>query len=414
MRDSISLDRRELEEIRAASGASIRTTPLLDFTELSRRSGGEIAIKAENLQLTGSFKLRGALAKMRAAGGDTSRGVVTGSAGNHAQALAYAAQITRLPCTVFMPRSAPVSKLDAVTALGAVVHQEGDSVDDCVAAARELAARRGLLFVHPFDDIEVVKGQAGLGLEMLEQAHDLSQVIVPVGGGGLISGIAGALRIARPGVRIVGVQARGCASFEASLRAGEPVACESPSTIADGIAVKRPGELTLPLVERWVDDLVTVDDETIAEAMVMLADRAKLVVEGAGAVGVAALLAGASVPAPKGTTVIVLSGGNVDANLLTALINRHQTGVGRRTRFSARVPDRPGGLVGLLGAVAGGGGNVLEVTHVRDGVPLQVGEVDLEVVVETRSSIHRDRLLQSIREAGIPVDEDRLHPSARA
>jgi threonine dehydratase len=389
----------ELEQVRRSSAKTVRTTPVFSSAELSRRCGGTIAVKAENLQRTGSFKLRGTLAKLRGLSGP-SAGVVAGSAGNHGQALAYAARARGIACTVFMPKDAPVSKVAAVEAFGASVRHEGESVDDCVDAARELAERDGLTFVHPFDDLEVVEGQAGVGLELYEQVPDLAQVIVPVGGGGLISGVAAALKLRRPSVRVVGVQAAGCAPFAQALRDGRPTTAAEATTIADGIAVKRPGELTLPLVQRWVDEMVVVEDDAIAEAMVLLIERAKLVTEGAGAAGVAALTAGAVAPARSGTTVALLSGGNVDAHVLGAVINRHETSVGRRARLFTRVADRPGGLADLLQAVADAGGNVIDVMHVRDGVALGVDETGVEVVIETRSQEHGQQLIEQVREAG--------------
>jgi threonine dehydratase len=395
----------ELQEVRRASSGTVKLTPVFSLAELSRRCGGTISVKAESLQRTGSFKLRGALSKLRDRSPENCRGVVAGSAGNHGQALAYAARARGIPCTIFMPRDAPVSKLAAVEAFGASVRREGGSVDDCIVAAHQLAERDELTFVHPFDDIEVIKGQAGVGLELHEQVPDLAQVIVPVGGGGLISGIAVALKLSRPGVRVIGVQAEGCAPFPQSLRERRPVSVGAPSTIADGIAVKRPGELTLGLVAEWADDIVVVDDDAIAEAMVLLVERGKLVTEGAGAASVAALACGAVAPSPSGTTVAVLSGGNVDARVLAAVINRHQTSVGRRTRLFTRVADRPHGLADLLQAVADAGGNVLDVTHVRDGVALNVDETGVELVIETRSQEHRLELIESIRQSGYSLTE---------
>jgi threonine dehydratase len=397
--------REELEAIRAASAGPVKETPVFSLGALERGGGGRIAVKAESLQRTGSFKLRGTSAKLRQSEARNCRGVVAGSAGNHGQALAYAARSRGLPCTVFMPRDAAISKVEAVAAFGATVRQESDSVDDCVGSARRLAAEDDLLFVHPFDDLEIVKGQAGVGLELVEQVPDLSMVIVPVGGGGLISGIAAALQTSRPEVRLVGVQAAGCSTFQSSLSKGRPEAIPQSSTIADGIAIKRPGDLTLALVQRWVDEMVVADDDAIAEAMVLLCERGKLVVEGAGAAGVAALLCGAASPAESGTTAVVLSGGNVDAQRLAGVISRHQTGIGRRTRLFTRISDRPGGLADLLQIVAGAGGNVLDVTHVRDGVSLQVEETGVELLVESRNERHRMDLVDLVRKAGYSVDE---------
>ena len=394
----------DLKAIRQASSETVKETPVFSFGELTRRCGGQISLKAENLQRTGSFKLRGTLSKLSQ---DVSgnRGVVAGSAGNHGQALAYAARAHGVPCTVLMPEDAAVPKVEAVAAFGAKVRQEGDSVDECVELARRLALEEDLLFVHPFDDLDIVKGQAGVGLEIAEQVPDLAMVIVPVGGGGLISGVAAALSLVRPESRVVGVQAAGCAPFAPSLREHRPLTIEQPSTIADGIAVKRPGELTLGLVERWVDEMVVVEDDAIAEAMVLLVERAKLVTEGAGAVAVAALESGAVTPAESGTTVALLSGGNVDADMLAAVINRHQTGVGRRARLFTRISDRPGGLADFLKAIAGAGGNVLDVTHVRGGVALDVEETGIEVLIETRSQAHRNKLIEQMRQAGYSVTE---------
>ncbi len=398
-------DLDELRAIHAASQGLVKQTPVFSLGELSRRCGGQIAVKAECMQRTGSFKLRGTFAKLAHRGSEDCPGVVAGSAGNHGQALAYAARARGIPCTIFMPEDAPISKVDAVAAFGAEVQTVAGTVDDCVDAARRFAEEEGVLFVHPFDDLEVIKGQAGLGIELAEQVPDLARVIVPVGGGGLISGVAAALSELRPEVEIFGVQAAGCSSFEASLREGEPRAVSEASTIADGIAVKRPGDLTFALVKRWVDGFAVVDDDSIAAAMVLLIERGKLVTEGAGASSVAALMTGAVAPATSGTTVAVLSGGNVDPSVLAAIINRHQTGIGRRARIFSRISDQPGGLVDFLQNVAAAGGNVLDVTHVRDGVALHVNETGVEVLVESRSESDRESLLARLRSHGYEVEE---------
>jgi threonine dehydratase len=395
----------ELREVHTALAATVKRTPVFSLGELSRRCGGTIAVKAEGLQRTGSFKLRGSLAKLRDLDAGSCAGVVAGSAGNHGQALAYAARARGIPCTIFMPRDAAISKLAAVEAFGANVRQQEGTVDECIAAAQALAEAEGLTFVHPFDDVEVIKGQAGVGLEIAEQVPDLAQVVVPIGGGGLISGVALALKLSRPELRVVGVQAEGCAAFPESLDRDRPVAVASASTIADGIAVKRPGEITLGLVSEWVDEVVVVDDDAIAEAMVLMVERGKLVSEGAGAASVAALISEAVAPAASGTTVAVLSGANVDARVLAAVINRHQTSVGRRTRLFTRVADRPHGLADLLQAVADAGGNVLDVMHVRDGVALNIDETGVELVIETRSQAHRLELVERIRAAGYTLTE---------
>jgi len=383
-------------------GGLARETPVLASGTLSERFGGRVLLKAENLQRTGSFKLRGAI--NRVASLPEGSAVVAGSAGNHAQALAYAASARGVACEVFMPEQAPVAKVAAVQAYGGSVTLGGESVDDCVVAARERAQQTGAVFVHPFDDPQVILGQSTLGLELLEQVPDLATVVVPLGGGGLISGVAGVVKLARPEVRLVGVQVAACAPFPAALAAGAPLAVNVASTIADGIAVKRPGELTLPLVARWVDEVVVVSEEDTAEAMVILMERAKLVVEGAGAVGVAALLAGLVTPSADGATVVVLSGGNVDAGLLALVARRHETAVGRRLRVFTRVADRPGGLAALLLCVAAAGGNLLAVEHIREAVDLQVRQTGVELTLETRGAEHADSIIAAMIESGYGVE----------
>jgi threonine dehydratase len=385
----------------AQAGAGIvRHTPVLSSYTLTERTGATVALKAENLQRTGSFKLRGALAKIAALGEACGRGVVAGSAGNHAQAVAYAARERGVRCEVFMPDTAPIAKVEAASALGAIVHLGGATVDEALGFAHEHGEQHGMMFVHPFDDRDVIAGQGGLGLELLEDVPDIERVIVPVGGGGLISGVAIALKSQRPGVEVIGVQAATCAPFQASLAAGRPIAVESALTIADGIAVKRPGGLPLELIKQWVDQIVTVDEDDVAEAMVFLLERAKLVVEGAGAVGVAALLSGRVKPTGAGTTVVVLSGGNVDAGLLAEVARRHETQAGRRLVLLARLPDRPGSLASLLELVGEHRANLLDVQHIREGIDLHVRETGVQLVLETRSREHAERVTDAVRRAG--------------
>jgi threonine dehydratase len=388
-------------EARDAFQGLVRRTPLLSSGTLEQRCGGRILLKAENLQRTGSFKLRGALVKLASLNDPTA--VVAGSAGNHAQSLAYAAQARGVACEVFMPSEAPVSKVAAVGGYGGTVILGGAGVEECLQAALERSRETGFAFVHPFDDEEVIMGQATLGLELLDDIDDLAMVIVPLGGGGLASGIGGVVKLARPNVRVVAVQVEAVAPFVASLAQGMPVAVAGASTIADGIAVKRPGVLTLALVERWVDEVCVVREDDVAEAMVLLMERAKLVVEGAGAVGVAALLAGAVLPAESGTTVVVLSGGNVDAGLLALVAQRHEAAVGRRLRVATLVSDRPGGLAALLTCVAQEGGNLLSVEHVRDAVDLHVRQTGVELTLETRGAEHAEAILEALREQGYGV-----------
>ncbi len=391
-----------LEDVRRAATAGagvIRRTPSLSSRTLSERAGMTVALKAENLQRTGSFKLRGALAKIASL--EDLTGVVTASAGNHAQAVAYAARARGLRCEVFMPEGAALGKLEGARALGASVRLVGATVDESLAAARERAASSDVVFVHPFDDPHVIAGQGSLGLELLEQVPDLARVLVPLGGGGLLSGVAIAVKSERPEVEVIGVQVDSCAPFPKSMRAGVPVAVPSARTIADGIAVKRPGGLTLSLVNRWADDVIAVPEDAVADAMVFLLERAKLVVEGAGAVGVAALLGAAGLAPPAtGVTAVILSGGNVDAGLLAHVARRHETQAGRRLVLLARLPDRPGALAELLSLLAARGANLLDVQHIREGIDLHVRETAVQLVLETRGSAHADEVTGQVRAAG--------------
>ncbi|HET9104779.1 MAG TPA: threonine ammonia-lyase [Solirubrobacteraceae bacterium] len=379
----------------------VRETPVLSSQTLSEMTGITVALKAESLQRTGSFKIRGALAKLASLRDDECRrGVIAGSAGNHAQAVAYAARARGIHCEVVMPAAASMTKAEGATALGAEVHLVGATVDDSLAAAHARAAERGLTFVHPFNDPEVIAGQGSVGLELLDQVPDLERVVVPLGGGGLLSGTAIAIKAARPEVEVIGVQVEGCAPFPASLAAGEPIAVGSALTIADGIAVKRPGTLTLALIERWVDRVLVVGEDATAEAMVYLLERAKLVVEGAGAVGVAALMAGQLTGTGTGTTAVILSGGNVDPGLLGDIARRHESQAGRRAVLLARLPDRPGSLAQLLALIGERGANLVDVEHIREGFDLHVRESAVQLVFETRGAGHAAQVVAAVRAAG--------------
>jgi threonine dehydratase len=392
------IEAADLDAASAAVAGDVVHTPTLASPELGAVLGSPVALKAECLQRTGSFKLRGVLSRVAALGPAAERGLVTASAGNHARAVAQAARLRGIACDVFMPRDAPVSKVLAAEALGARVRLEGSSVDDTIEQALLLARETGAEFVHPFDDIDVIAGQATLGLELLADVPDLARVVVPVGGGGLASGIGIALRRAGRDVRLVGVQAAACAPYVGALE-GSPPAHASAVTIADGIAVKRPGALTLPLLRELLDEILTVDDDRIADAMVLLAEREKLVAEGAGAISVAALASGALEPL-DGTTVAVVSGGNVDSGLLASLLLRHETEEGRRVRIFTRVPDRPGGLAELLGLIAGARANVVSVEHLREAVPLHVRETAVELMLETRGPGHTEEVLAALAAGG--------------
>jgi threonine dehydratase len=390
----------DIARARVAVADVVRQTPVLPSLTLSERTGADVVLKAENLQRTGSFKIRGALNKLAALGDRCARGVTAGSAGNHAWACAQAARSRDVRCEVFMPVEAPLSKVEGCRALGAVVHIGGASVDECVALARARADEADMAFVHPFDDADVIAGQGTLGLELLEGVPDLAKVVVPVGGGGLSSGVAIAIKAHRPDVEVVGVQVESVAAFPESLRRGEPVGVSSALTIADGIAVKRPGELTLPLVRRYLDDVVVVPEDDVAEAIVVCMERAKLVVEGAGAVGVAALIGGQTKAAAQGTTCVVLSGGNVDAGLLATVARRHETEAGRRLVLFTRVPDRPGSLARLLSLVGEASANLIHVEHLREGIDLHVRETAVQLTLETRGREHAQEVVACVRDAG--------------
>jgi threonine dehydratase len=299
-----------------------------------------------------------------------------------------------------MPETASIAKVEAARALGAAVHLLGATIEEALAAAHELAERERLAFVHPFDDPDVIAGQGTIGLELLSQVPDIANVVVPVGGGGLASGVAIALKSVRSEIRVIGVQVATCAPFPASLEAGYAVPAPSALTIADGIAVKRPGGLTLSLVKRWVDEIVVAGEDDVGEAMVFLLERTKLVVEGAGAVGVAALLAGIAPLTTAGSTVVILSGGNVDAGLLGEVVRRHESQAGRRLVLLARLPDRPGSLAQLLSLVGEHRANLLDVMHIREGLDLHVRETAVQLVLETRGATHAEEVRAAVRAGG--------------
>ncbi|MFZ2059042.1 MAG: threonine ammonia-lyase [Acidimicrobiales bacterium] len=392
-----------IEATRAAVQRVAVRTPLYDCRVMSEMTGSRVVLKTENLQRTGSFKIRGATAKLAALGEGAWPGIVVASAGNHAQAAAFAARSAGVPCEVYMPAEASISKAEATIGYGASVHLEGDSLDDCVVLAEARALETGLHFVHPFDDPAIVAGQGTIGLELVEDIDDLAMVIVPLGGGGLVSGIACAIDALAPQVRVVAVQAAVCAPFLASREVAGPAAVTGGSTLADGIAVKRPGGITLGLIERHVEEIVAVGENEIADAIVMLLMRSKLVVEGAGAVGAAALMGGQITPPASGTTVVVLSGGNIDTGLLSPVIRRHETNAGRRVVLFARITDRPGSLARLLTCIGLSGANLVTVEHLREGYDLSVRETAVHIVLETRNREHARAVLDAARDAGFDV-----------
>jgi threonine dehydratase len=398
--DFITLDR--IREAYEPLKPIVRRTPLLTSKTLDGMAGGPVHFKAENLQKTGSFKIRGAYTALsRLSPAQRAKGVVTASAGNHAQGIALAARLTGIQARVFMPLGASIAKVLAARGYGADVQLAGGSFDEAVAAAQEAAQLTGAPFISAFDHDDIISGQGSVALELLEELPDLDTVVIPVGGGGLISGMAIALKESRPSIRIIGVQAEGCPAALDSWRAGSVVTAAQAKTIADGIAVKKPSPRTLQYLRKYVEEMVTVSDDEIATTIVTLLERMKILVEGAGAAGLAALIARKA--GPKGRTAVVLSGGNIDIKLLEGLIERAMLKAGRYVRLFTAVEDRPGGLAGLLKSVAEARGNVIEVIHNRTSAAVPIGMTGVEILMETRDAAHIDDLIGRLKAAGYPV-----------
>jgi threonine dehydratase len=377
----------DIEEARDRISGHARVTPIYRTETFSRICGREVQLKAENLQRTGSFKVRGAVSKLSTLSDEErARGVVAASAGNHGQAVAWAARELGAPATIFVPEDAPMTKVDAARHYGADVRFVGADFEASLEAARDYVDECGATFVHPFEDEVVIAGQGTIGLELVEQLDEFETVLVPIGGGGLCAGIALAVKALRPHVRVVGVQAAG------TLPGGPGF------TIADGIAVKHPGELTMSILEQVCDALVPVTDEEISEAIVLLLERAKLVVEGAGAVGVAALLAGRAGDG-DGPVAVVLSGGNIDPTLLITVM-RH----GRYLVVRTRLPDRPGELAKLLSLLGAERVNVLSVEHHREGMDIPISATEVELTLITRDSSHCDEVERTMEGWGYRVE----------
>ncbi|HEX6874553.1 MAG TPA: threonine ammonia-lyase [Nocardioidaceae bacterium] len=387
----------------ALRGVAIRT-PMEESRWLSAVAGGPVLLKCENLQRTGSFKIRGAYLRMcRLSEQERAAGVVAASAGNHAQGVALAASLLGIKATVFMPSGAPIPKEKATRGYGADVVFVGHTVDEALVRAKAFAEETGAVLIHPFDHEDIVAGQGSCGLEILEQAPDVRTVIVPTGGGGLLAGIATAVKGLNPDVRVVGVQAEGAAAYPRSLAEGHPVPLETMSTMADGIAVGCPGQVPYRAICRYVDDIITVSEESLSRALLMCLERAKLVVEPAGAVAVAALM---DHPDRFATpAVAVLSGGNVDPLLLMRVIRHGMAAAGRYLVFRVRIPDLPGGLARLLKELADLDANVLDVVHERTSAHLHLDEVEVAMQVETRGAPHAERVLSRLRECGYHVSE---------
>jgi threonine dehydratase len=398
--DLISLD--DVIAARARLEGIAQLTPIETSRAVSDRVGFRTLFKCEHLQRTGSFKIRGAYNRISQLSEEQrAHGVVCASAGNHAQGVALSASLLGVRSTVFMPAAAPLPKVEATRTYGAEVVLTGETFDDAFEASQKWAAENEAVFVHPFDHPDVIAGQGTIGLELLEQVPDVGSIVVPIGGGGLISGVATAVKAVKPDVRIVGVQAAGAASLPASLAAGEPVPLSDVSTIADGIAVKSPGPLTLAHCSAYVDEIVTVTEEEIARSVLLLVERAKQVVEPSGAAGLAAVLGGHGLfiePA-----VVLLCGGNVDPLLLMRIIQSGMFEEGRYLVMRTRVIDRPGELAALMGVLAGAGANIIAVEHHRLGTRLGVQEVEVGLEIETRGPQHIRDVIETLRQHNYPV-----------
>lgn len=393
----------EFEEAAQGLENVISHTPTLPSRALSDALGSPVVLKMENLQRTGSFKIRGAAYRLsRLTAEERARGVVAASAGNHAQGVALAAQALGIPATIFMPLGVPVPKLLATRGYGAEVVLEGETVATSLRLAAEFAERTGAVMIHPFDHRDVVIGQGTLGLELMADAPDVDTILVGIGGGGLIAGVAAAVKAlaAKAGrtVRVIGVQAENAAAMAPSLVEGHPVAIETQPTIADGILVAQPGAVPFEIIKDLVDEVVTVTDDDIARAILVLLEQAKVVVEPAGAVGVAAILAGKVSDAGK--TMAVLSGGNIDPLLLQRVVSHGLAASGRYLSIRIPLPDRPGQLARVSELVSQAGANVMEVMHTRHGQGLQISEVILQMSIETRGAEHTELTLDTLRRAG--------------
>lgn len=398
------MDLNQIISAREKMKGIIHQTPL-DFSQtFTDMSHNEVYLKLENLQKTGSFKVRGSINKLTSLSKEElSKGVIAASAGNHAQGVAYSSKMLNIPCTIVMPKGAPLSKIQATKNYGAEIVLEGDVFDDALAHAIELSEKQGFTLVHTFDDDEIIAGQGTVGLEILEQLPDVEAIICPVGGGGLIAGIAVAVKEKNPNVAIYGVEASACPSMAQSLLEKKPITVASSPTVADGIAVKKPGVRNLEIVEKYVDDLVTVDELEMIRTMFLLLERNKLLVEGSGASSLAALLyEKLNIRGKK--VVALLSGGNVDVNFISRIIERGMVEAGRYARFSIIIVDKPGGLQRVLTNITEADANILSVHHTRMGRNIYPGYTEIEFAVETKSHEHILELQKTLTAKGYRVD----------
>lgn len=390
-----------IEQARARMGSGVAKTPFADGHNLSQITGSTLFFKLENLQITGSFKERGALNRLlQLTPSERQRGVIAASAGNHAQGVAFHATRLGIASRIVMPEGTPLMKVVRTRRYGAEVILHGATFDDAYRHARELEKEHDLVFIHPFDDLGVMAGQGTIGLEILEQNPYIQTLIVPIGGGGLISGVAVAVKETNPRIRVIGVQTAACPSMKSALAQGSPVELAPAFTIAEGIAVRRAGELTLATVRNYVDDIVTVTESEIANAVLLLLEEEKVVAEGAAASGLAAVVGRHVADAVGRKTGIVICGGNIDTNLISTIIERGLVTAGRRVRLEVRIPDVPGSLARLTQTVAEQRANVLEIHHEREFAPLAFGETLVTLTLETRGREHVETLVRAMQGAG--------------
>ena len=397
----------DIQRARELIGGVVVHTPLVPALALRDRVPGSLFIKLENLQRTGSFKDRGALNRLLAlTDAERARGVVTASAGNHAQAVAYHGARLGIPVQVVMPEHTPLIKVSNTRRFGADIRFHGVTLDEAITEAKRLEREESRVLVHAFDDDRVIVGQGTIGLELLEQGPDLTAVVVPIGGGGLISGIAIAIKEQRPAVKIFGVEAAAAPSALAARNARHIVKLESADTLADGIAVKRVGDRTFPLIEHYVDDIVSVDEDEIAMAIHLLLEHEKVLAEGAGAVPLAALVAGKLPIAERDVTAMVLSGGNIDVNMVERIIARGLVADARLAMLAVTVPDRPGNLARVAALVASAGANVLQLSHARAFADISVRDVEIVMQLETRGPEHVREVVHALEQHGFGVRQE--------
>lgn len=400
----------DVRQAEAALAGITYRTPLQESSYVNDLIGSRVFFKLENLQRSGSFKLRGAYNRIRhLTPEELTRGVIAASAGNHAQGVALAAGLVGTTAVIVTPEGASLNKIEATRSYGAEVRQVGESFDDAVREAERIARETGRVLIHAFNDPLIIAGQGTIGLEMLDERATLDTLVVPIGGGGLIAGIALAAKARHPRIKVIGVQAAGAPAMVESVKTGKLLPAPSVRTIADGIAIKRPGDITFAMIQHYVDDLVTVDEHDISRAILIFLERSKLLVEGAGAVGLAALLAG-KIPVGNQAIATVVSGGNIDVTLLSRIIEKGLVEEGRQLHLATVIPDRPGQLSRVLDLVASLKANVIRVSHERWDPGIAPVDVSVRLVVETRNVAHRQEILDALADSGYPVSADREIP----